>query len=71
MGNRCQDDRTCELVQKLDGEVVVTARLTISPDGKILTAVATGQAASFTTRSKAAAISLRTDPAVESTENRC
>jgi len=46
---RCQDDRSCELVQKLDGEVVVTARLTISPDGKVLTAVATGEAASFTT----------------------
>ena len=46
---RCQDDRTCELVQKLDGEVVVTARLTISPDGKVLTTVAAGQTASFTT----------------------
>ena len=47
---RCQDDRTCELVQKLDGEVVVTARLTISPDGKVLTTVATGQAASLSRR---------------------
>ena len=39
---RCQDDRTCELVQKLDGDVVLTARLMISPDGKLLTAVAAG-----------------------------
>jgi hypothetical protein len=39
---RCADDRTCELVQKLDGDVVLTARLTISPDGKLLTAVAAG-----------------------------
>jgi hypothetical protein len=39
---RCQDGRTCELVQKLNGEVVVTARLTISPDGKALTTVADG-----------------------------
>jgi hypothetical protein len=39
---RCQGDRTCELVQRLDGEVVVTARLTISPDGKTLTTVAAG-----------------------------
>lgn len=46
---RCEDDRTCELVQKLDGEVVVTARLTISPDGKLLTTVAAGQPASFMT----------------------
>ena len=46
---RCDADRTCELVQKLDGEVVVTARLTISPDGKVLTTVAAGQPASFTT----------------------
>jgi hypothetical protein len=46
---RCRDDRTCELVQKLDGEVVVTARLTISPDGKVLTTVAADQEASFTT----------------------
>jgi hypothetical protein len=46
---RCHDDRTCELVQKLDGEVVVTARLTISRDGRVLTTVAAGQPASFTT----------------------
>ena len=39
---RCPDGRTCELVQKLDGDVVLTARLTISPDGKLLTAVAAG-----------------------------
>jgi hypothetical protein len=39
---RCSDDRTCELVQKLDGDVVLTARLTISPDGRLLTAVAAG-----------------------------
>jgi hypothetical protein len=39
---RCSDDRTCELVQKLDGAVVLTARLTISPDGRLLTAVAAG-----------------------------
>jgi len=46
---RCRDDRTCELVQKLDGEVIVVARLTISPDGKVLTSAAAGQGASFTT----------------------
>ena len=46
---RCRDDRTCELVQKLDGEPVVTAWLTISPDGNVLTTVASGQTAAFTT----------------------
>lgn len=46
---RCRDDRACELVQKLDGEPVVTAWLTISPDGSVLTTVATGQTAAFTT----------------------
>ncbi len=46
---RCRDDRTCELIQKLDGEPVVTAWLTISPDGSVLTTVATGQTAAFTT----------------------
>ena len=68
---RCQDDRTCVLVQKLDGEIVLTARLAISSDGKVLTTVDASQAASFTTvYRKTAAVSLRTDPAVESTENR-
>ena len=38
----CDEDRTCELVQKLDGEVGLTARLTISSDGKTLTTVAAG-----------------------------
>ena len=36
---RCRDARTCDLVQKLDGELIAAARLTISPDGKTLTTV--------------------------------
>jgi hypothetical protein len=33
------DDRTYEVVQKVDGEVSVTARMSVSPDGKTLTTV--------------------------------
>ena len=43
------DDRTCELIQKIDGAVVATARLAISPDGKVLTTVMTGNTARTTT----------------------
>jgi hypothetical protein len=34
---RCDDERDCDLVQKIDGHVVATARVTISPDGRTLT----------------------------------
>ena len=43
------DDRTYELIQKIDGEVVATARLAISPDGKTITTVNSSQTASATT----------------------
>lgn len=43
---RCADDRTCDLVQKIDGEVAATARVTISPDGKVLTIVGSSTAGS-------------------------
>lgn len=33
------DDRTYELVQKIDGEVVIRAQLLISPDGRTITTV--------------------------------
>ena len=46
---RCLDDRTCELTQKMDGEVVATARLAISPDGKTLTAVTSSRTGMATT----------------------
>ncbi len=38
---RCRDDRACDLVQKIDDTVVATARVTISPDGRVLTTSAT------------------------------
>jgi hypothetical protein len=34
------DDRSVDLVQKVDGAVVATIRLAISPDGRVLTTVA-------------------------------
>lgn len=37
------DDRTYEIVQKVDGEVSATARMTVSPDGRTLTTVTSGQ----------------------------
>ena len=43
------DDRTYELIQKIDGEVVATARLPISPDGTTITTVNTSRTASATT----------------------
>ena len=43
------DDRTYELIQKIDGEVVAIARLAISPDGKTVTTVNSGKTASATT----------------------
>jgi hypothetical protein len=43
------DDRTYELVQKIDGEVVATSRLTMSPDGKTITTVNASKTASATT----------------------
>jgi hypothetical protein len=43
------DDLTCELIQKIDDEVVATARMTISPDGKTVTTVNSGRTASATT----------------------
>lgn len=33
------DDRTFEVVQKVDGALAVTARITLSPDGRTLTTV--------------------------------
>lgn len=36
---RCADERTCELTQKIDGDVAATSRLMLSADGKTLTAV--------------------------------
>ena len=43
------DDRTYELIQKIDGEVVATARLQISADGKTITTVNSSTTASATT----------------------
>ena len=43
------DDRTFEIVQKVDGEVSVTARMTVSPDGKTLTSVTFAQNGQTTT----------------------
>jgi hypothetical protein len=43
------DDRTCELIQKIDGEVVATARLVLSPDGKTITTVNSSRTAGATT----------------------
>jgi hypothetical protein len=38
------DDRTCELTEKIDGEVVAGARLAISADGRVLTSAASNRA---------------------------
>ena len=43
------DDHTCELVQKVDGEIVATARLLLSPDGTTITTVNSSRTASATT----------------------
>jgi hypothetical protein len=43
------DDRTLELIQKIDGQVVATARLLISPDGRTITTVNSSRTASATT----------------------
>ena len=43
------DDRQYELVQKMDGKVVVTARLSLSADGRTITTVTTSQTGSATT----------------------
>jgi hypothetical protein len=43
------DDRTYELIQKIDGQVVGNARLTISPDGRTITTVDSSRTASTTT----------------------
>lgn len=46
---RLLNDGTCELIQKMDGEIVATARLAISPDGKTLTTVTSSKTGSATT----------------------
>ena len=38
---RCSDDRTCELVQKVDGDIVANVRMILSADGKTMTKVVT------------------------------
>ena len=43
------DDRTLEIIQKLDGVVVATGRLTLSPDGKTLTRATSDGTGSTTT----------------------
>jgi len=43
------DDHTLELIQKIDGQVVATARLLISPDGRTITTVNSSSTASATT----------------------
>jgi len=43
------DDRTYELIQKIDGDVVATSRMTMSPDGKTITTVNSSKTASATT----------------------
>jgi hypothetical protein len=43
------DDRTWALVQKMDGVIVATARLAISPDGKTLTTVTSSRTGNATT----------------------
>jgi hypothetical protein len=46
---RLLNDGTCELIQKMDGEIVATARLAISPDGKTLTTVTSSKTGSART----------------------
>jgi hypothetical protein len=43
------DDRQYELVQKMDGKVVATARLSLSADGRTITTVTASQTGSATT----------------------
>jgi hypothetical protein len=43
------DDRTYELIQKIDGEVVATARLQISADGRTIATVNSSRTGSATT----------------------
>jgi uncharacterized protein (UPF0297 family) len=43
------DDRTYELIQKIDGDVVATARVAMSPDGRTITTVNSSKTASATT----------------------
>jgi hypothetical protein len=43
------DDRTYEVVQKVDGQVSVTARMSVSPDGRTLTTATTASNGRVTT----------------------
>ena len=43
------DDRTYDLIQKIDREVVATSRLTLSPDGRTITTVNSSKTASVIT----------------------
>ena len=43
------DDRAYELIQKIDGEVVATSRMAMSPDGRTITTVNSSRTASATT----------------------
>jgi hypothetical protein len=43
------DDHSYELIQKIDGAVVATSRLTLSPDGRTITTVNASKTASATT----------------------
>ena len=43
------DERTLELIQKIDGEVVATSRVTLSADGRTITTVNSSRTASATT----------------------
>ena len=43
------DDRSYDLIQKIDGEVVATSRITMSPDGKTIITVNSSRTASATT----------------------
>ena len=46
---RCVEERSCELVQKLDGRVIARVRLELSSDGRVLTATSPGNAGAATT----------------------
>lgn len=43
------DDRTFDIVQKVDGNAAVTARMTLSPDGATLTTITPGASGQSTT----------------------
>jgi uncharacterized protein (UPF0297 family) len=43
------DDRTYELIQKIDGDVIAASRMVMSPDGKTITTVNSSRTASATT----------------------